>query len=169
MIVTPGADDKPIVAVTVNLDDIMVEAVGLIRSARSQFETVSDALGERLNVSLDTTVDDIVTIVGNVREITTNLAQTTGTFYQPFIYIVLMFILTLIFFIILLLIALRTRREYKKRPIKFFRRRFGKHTSGSVQADSRRQSPSAPTTESGTLEARSETKYRTKKGDDTLV
>ncbi|KAI6207298.1 hypothetical protein M3Y99_01852200 [Aphelenchoides fujianensis] len=57
-----GGNEKPIVALSVNLDEIMLEAVGLLRSARYRVETVTSAINERMNVSMDSTMDDVVSI-----------------------------------------------------------------------------------------------------------
>jgi hypothetical protein len=45
-------NEKPVVSITVNVDDIMLEAVTLIRNARTEIEGITAAVHERVNASL---------------------------------------------------------------------------------------------------------------------
>lgn len=56
-------------------------------------------------------------IISNVDLITNNLAQSTGSLYQPVLFMLFTCILLLISIVILLFVILKTRREYRKHKI----------------------------------------------------
>lgn len=46
--------DKPVVSVSVNLDDLMHEAVDMLKMVHSEIETISGAIGTHVNESMGT-------------------------------------------------------------------------------------------------------------------
>ncbi|CAD5231204.1 unnamed protein product [Bursaphelenchus xylophilus] len=126
-------DQKPVLQVQLNVDDIMKETVTLIKAVREEIEIVSNAVNLHMNESIDGAIRNVAKIVGDVETITKNMAITTNAFYQPVLLFMSLLILVLLLLSILLFCMLRTRREYKKQPIKLkFRKRRGRTATRRV-------------------------------------
>ncbi|CAD5221281.1 unnamed protein product [Bursaphelenchus okinawaensis] len=113
------AGNGPKIQLNVDLDDILNTTLGLIVNVNDNVGTIAGAVEYYMKEPLNGTVHDVAKIVNNIQTITQNMAASSNTFYQPLLLILALIIVVLLLLSICLFCMLRTRREYKKHPIRF--------------------------------------------------